>query len=110
MESEEPGHDEYRYDIGPIEHDPFILISYLSAKYEEFTFEQVKPELDALFAEQYHLTTEAVNETVTETATVRVENLWDRLLPVAIATAQSVVVFGAEDRLPVEHIQLPIIP
>ena len=32
----------------------------------------VNPELDALFAEQYHLTTEAVNETVTETATVRV--------------------------------------
>ena len=45
MESEEPGHEEYRYNIGPIEHDPFILISYLSAKYEEFTFEQVKPEL-----------------------------------------------------------------
>jgi hypothetical protein len=92
MESEEPGHEEYRYNIGSIEHDPFILISYLSAKYEEFTFEQVKPELDALFAEQYHLTTEAVNETVTETATVRV------------------VVFGVEDRLPVEHIQQPIIP
>ena len=31
MESEEPGHEEYRYNIGPIEHDPFILISYLSA-------------------------------------------------------------------------------
>ncbi|MFR0751723.1 MAG: CD1108 family mobile element protein, partial [Ruminococcus sp.] len=72
MESEEPGHEEYRYNIGPIEHDPFILISYLSAKYEEFTFEQVKPELDALFALQYRLETEAVNETVTETATVRV--------------------------------------
>ena len=72
MESEEPGHDEYRYDIGPIEHDPFILISYLSAKYEEFTFEQVKPELDALFALQYQLETEAVNETMTETTTVRV--------------------------------------
>ena len=72
MESEKPGHDEYRYDIGPIEHDPFILISYLSAKYEEFTFEQVKPELDALFALQYQLETEAVNETVTETTTVRV--------------------------------------
>ena len=43
MDSEEPGHEEYRYNIGPIEHDPFILISYLSAKYEEFTFEQVKP-------------------------------------------------------------------
>ena len=50
MESEESGHDEYRYNIGPIEHDPFVLISYLSAKYEEFTFEQVKPELDRLFA------------------------------------------------------------
>lgn len=72
MESEEPGHEEYRYNIGPIEHDPFILISYLSAKYEEFTFEQVKPELDALFALQYQLETEAVNETVTETTTVRV--------------------------------------
>ncbi len=72
MESEEPGHEEYRYNIGPIEHDPFILISYLSAKYEEFTFEQVKPELDALFGLQYRLETEAVNETVTETATVRV--------------------------------------
>ena len=72
METEEPGYDEYRYNIGPIEHDPFILISYLSAKYEEFTFEQVKPELDALFALQYRLETEAVNETVTETATVRV--------------------------------------
>ena len=22
MESEEPGHEEYRYNIGPIEHDP----------------------------------------------------------------------------------------
>ncbi|MFQ9877943.1 MAG: CD1108 family mobile element protein [Ruminococcus sp.] len=72
MESEEPGHEEYRYNIQSIEHDPFVLISYLSAKYEEFTFEQVKPELDALFALQYHLETEAVNETVTETTTVRV--------------------------------------
>lgn len=74
MEAEEPGHDEYRYNIGPIEHDPFVLISYLSAKYEEFTFEQVKPELDRLFALQYQLETEAVNETVTETTTVRVGN------------------------------------
>ncbi len=72
MEEEEPGHEEYRYNIGPIEHDPFVLISYLSAKYEEFTFEQVKPELDTLFALQYQLETEAVQETVTETTTVRV--------------------------------------
>ena len=61
-----------RYNIGPIEHDPFILISYLSAKYEEFTFEQVKPELDALFALQYRLETEAVNETVTELSLIHI--------------------------------------
>lgn len=72
MEAEEPGHEEYRYNIGPIEHDPFVLIGYLSAKYEIFTFEEVKPELDALFALQYHLQTEAVNETVTERRMVRV--------------------------------------
>lgn len=72
MEEEEPGHDEYRYNIGPIEHDPFVLISYLSAKYEEFTFDQVKPELDILFALQYQLETESVQETVTETTMVRV--------------------------------------
>ena len=72
METEEPGHEEYRYNIGPIEHDPFVLISYLSAKYEVFTFEEVKQELDELFALQYHLQLEAVNETVTETRMVRV--------------------------------------
>lgn len=72
METEEPGHEEYRYNIGPIEHDPFVLISYLSAKYEVFTFDEVKQELDELFALQYHLQLEAVNETVTETRMVRV--------------------------------------
>ena len=61
MEAEEPGHEEYRYNIGPIEHDPFVLISYLSAKYEVFTFDEVKAELDELFALQYSLNTEAVS-------------------------------------------------
>ena len=72
MEAEEPGHEEYRYNIGPIEHDPFVLISYLSAKYEVFTFDEVKAELDELFALQYSLNTEAVSETVTEKRTVKV--------------------------------------
>lgn len=72
MEADNPDYDAYRYNIGPIEHDPFILISYLSAKYEDFTFAQVKPELDRLFVLQYQLETEAVTETVTETTTVRV--------------------------------------
>jgi murein DD-endopeptidase MepM/ murein hydrolase activator NlpD len=61
-EEENPGYDDYRYNIGEIGHDPFILISYLSAKYEEFTFELVKDELDALFALQYQLDTEEADE------------------------------------------------
>jgi len=63
-----------------------------------------------LFAEQYHLTTEAVNETVTETATVRVGESLGQVVPADIVIVQSAVVFGAEDQLPVEHIQQPITP
>ena len=73
MESENTGYDRYRYNIDEIGHDPFILISYLSAKYEIFEFDDtIKAELDALFAEQYSLSTESSNETITETKTVRV--------------------------------------
>jgi len=72
MEAEHPGYDRYDYNIGPIEHDPFVLISYLSAKYEVFTYEQVKAELDSLFAAQYHLTTESVRENQTTTKMVGV--------------------------------------
>lgn len=72
MRRENAGHEEYRYNIAPIQHDPFILISYLSAKYGAFTFDQVKTDLEELFAAQYQLETEAVNETVRETVTVRV--------------------------------------
>lgn len=72
MRVSQSGYDDYRYNIGVIEHDPFVLISYLSAKYEDFTFEQVKDELDTLFSLQYGLSTEGVRELVTETRTVRV--------------------------------------
>lgn len=72
IESTNPGYDEYRYNIGPIEHDPHVLAAYLTTKYEGFTFEQVKPELDRLFAEQYRLETEAVTETRTETKVIQV--------------------------------------
>lgn len=72
MRANQNGYDDYRYNIGVIEHDPFVLIGYLSAKYEDFTFEQVKDELDTLFSLQYGLSTEGVRELVTETRTVRV--------------------------------------
>ena len=73
IESENTGYDRYRYQIDEIGHDPFILISYLSAKYEVFEFDAaVKADLDELFARQYSLSTQSSNETITETRTVRV--------------------------------------
>lgn len=72
METEYPGKDEYRYNIGAIGHDPHTLISYLTAKYGDFTFDEVKEELESLFAAQYGITVEEKTETRTETTTVQV--------------------------------------
>lgn len=57
IESSHPGYDEYRYSIDPIGHDPHELIAYLTAKFEDFTFEEVAYELRSLFSEMYALTT-----------------------------------------------------
>lgn len=63
-ESTYPGYDEYRYSLAEIGHNPFELISYLTARHEYFTVAEIKPVLDALFDRQYTLT-------VTETVEVR---------------------------------------
>ena len=72
MESRYPGYDEYRYQIDEISHNPYHLISYFSAKYGEFTYEQVKDEVEEIFQRQYSIATESTRETVTETKMVRV--------------------------------------
>lgn len=72
IESTYSGYDEYNYNIGEIGHDPVILISYLCAKYGAFTFNQVKSELDTLFALQYHLTIQTTSEERTVTRTLSV--------------------------------------
>lgn len=72
MESSHPGYDEYKYNIGEIGHDPYHLISYLTAKYGDWTYADVENELKELFEAQYQLKTEGKTETVTETKTVRV--------------------------------------
>lgn len=72
MESAHPGYDEYRYQIDEISHNPYHLISYFTAKYGEFTYGQVKDELEEIFREQYRLATQETTGTVTETRTVRV--------------------------------------
>lgn len=63
IEVEMPGYDEYRYDIDPMEHDPFELISYLAAMHLEFTHAQVQGEIQALFNEQNPL--QLIEETET---------------------------------------------
>ena len=51
-----PGYDEYRYNIGAIEHDPYILMGYLTSAYQNFTYGQIEGVLRQLFNEQYSLT------------------------------------------------------
>lgn len=58
-----PGYDEYRYNIGEISHNPYELMSYLSAVYGAFTFEQARPEIERLFREKYQLTRTLITET-----------------------------------------------
>ena len=72
METTHPDYDEYQYNVGEIAHNPYHLISYLTAKYGDWKFEDIKDELQALFEAQYSLDTESKTETVTETKTVRV--------------------------------------
>ena len=55
VERDYPGYDEYRYNVDEIGHDPFELASYLTAKYHDYTREEVQAELQALFSQQYTL-------------------------------------------------------
>ena len=73
VETDNPGYDEYSYNLGAIGHNPFTLISYLSAVHTEFTASEVESEIQALFDEMYALTltpdTETRTRTVTKTGT-----------------------------------------
>jgi murein DD-endopeptidase MepM/ murein hydrolase activator NlpD len=50
-------------------HDPFALISYLSAVHTEFTASEVQAEIEYLFDEMYELTLNPTEETRTRTVT-----------------------------------------
>lgn len=62
-----PGFDEYRYNIGEIGHNPYELMGYLSAAFDDFTYAQVQAELNRLFGLQYQLTREEIVEIRTYT-------------------------------------------
>jgi murein DD-endopeptidase MepM/ murein hydrolase activator NlpD len=62
-ETSHPGYDEYRYNIGDISHNPYELMAYLTAKYQNFNAATAQTELAALFGEQYALTFTPTTET-----------------------------------------------
>ena len=72
IESTYPGYDEYRYQVDEITHNPYQLISYLTAKYGNFKARNVYSELGEIFREQYSMSVygETVTETVTKTVRV----------------------------------------
>ena len=64
-------YDEYHYDLDDIEHDPYVLISILSALHPgEWTLDDVEDTLGMLFEKQYVLTETITTETRYRTETV----------------------------------------
>jgi len=55
IEAVRPGFDEYRYEIDAIGHNPFLLISFLTAVYWDFTFTEVENTIREIFEEHYQL-------------------------------------------------------
>lgn len=59
-----PGYDEYHFNLGKVEHDPYVLISILSALHDgAWTIDEVQDMLSTLFAKQYQLTQTVQTET-----------------------------------------------
>ena len=57
-------YDEYHFDLDEIKHDPYVLLSILSALHEgQFTIDQVQGDLQMLFDKQYILTETVTTET-----------------------------------------------
>ena len=61
-------YDEYHFDLDTIEHDPYVLISMITALHQgEWTLDEVQGTLQMLFDRQYILTEDVVVETDTWT-------------------------------------------
>ena len=70
IENEYSGYDEYNYNLAGIGHNPYELISYLTAVYQDFKFNDIKSALDTLFNAQYHLQITAKQAGSRQTRTV----------------------------------------
>ncbi len=56
IERDNPGYDEYRYDLDNIGHNPHELASYLTALLQSYTPQSAQAELNRVFDKQYTLT------------------------------------------------------
>jgi hypothetical protein len=62
-QEDHPEYDEYNFELDEIGHDPYVLISMVSSIHDgPWTLEEVRPTLEMLFAKQYILTEEIVEE------------------------------------------------
>ncbi|QNK40250.1 C40 family peptidase [Caproicibacter fermentans] len=72
-QEQHPGYDEYHYTLDKIGHDPYVLVSILTAWHGgEWTLDEVRDMLSTLFSKEYQLTQTVETETRyrTETDTV----------------------------------------
>lgn len=63
IQSEYPGYDEYRINADSIGHDPYALISYLSAMHVAFQYDtQLQSDITALYNALYYLEIKSITE------------------------------------------------
>ena len=131
-ESSHSGYDEYRYRVGDIGHDPFELIGFLTAVYEDFNYYGIEGVLRGIFNEQYQLdfvpeveirtrtetrtgtstyTDPVTGETYTETYTYEVEVEYEYYILNVVLTSQPfyLVIYPRMDADQREHFEILMI-
>lgn len=68
-ERDHPGFDEYRYNVDDISHDPYELMAFLTAAYQDFSYSDIQAVLRQIFEQQYQLSFEEETEIRTRTVT-----------------------------------------
>ena len=97
-------YDEYIFDLDEISHDPYVLLSLLTAlKGCEWTLDEVQSDLEMLFERQYILTEDVSTETRYDengeayeytTVTVTLENFGLSHLPVYLLTEDKLSMYS----------------
>ena len=97
-------YDEYVFDLDEISHDPYVLLSLLTAlKGSEWTLDEVQADLEMLFERQYILTEDVTTETRYDengaayehtTVTVTLKNFDLSHLPVYILTEDKLSMYS----------------